>query len=133
MRDVKLGDMTLRISANALLPIVFEDEFRRDLMTVVAPIVKVSNAASTTGEPVDMSSVSIADMERVLWAEAKAADPHNVPSFMPWLESLDDDALSGLFDEKDPVATEIFEELKHGFLSRRTATRQTAAVKTSHK
>lgn len=133
MRDIKLGDATIRISANALLPIVFEDEFRRDLMTVIAPIVNASNASARSGEAMDMSTVSIADMERVLWAEAKAAAPHDVPSFLPWVESLPDDALSDLFGGDRPTATEVYAELQHGFLSQSGRTRQTAGAKTSRK
>ena len=133
MREINLGDSTIRISANALLPIVFENEFRRDLMTVMAPIVNASNAATQSGGGVDMSVVSIADMERVLWAEAKAADRANVPSFMPWVESLPDDALADLFGGDKPIATEVYEELQHGFLSQSGRTRQTAGAKTSRK
>ena len=133
MREIKLGGSTIRISANALLPIVFENEFKRDLMRVIAPIVNASNASVQSGAPVDMSAISIADMERLLWAEAKAADRANVPSFMPWVESLPDDALSDLFGGDKPIATEVYEELQHGFLSQSGRTRQTAGAKTSRK
>ena len=133
MREIRLGDATVRISANALLPIVFENEFKRDLMRVIAPIVNASNASVQSGAPVDMSAISIADMERLLWAEAKAADRANVPSFMPWVEALPDDALADLFGGDRPMATEIYEELQHGFLSQSGRTRQTAGAKTSRK
>jgi len=133
MREIRLGDATIRISANALLPIVFESEFKRDLMRVIAPIVNASNASVQSGAPVDMSAISIADMERLLWAEAKAADRANVPSFMPWVEALPDDALADLFGGDRPMATEIYEELQHGFLSQSGRTRQTAGAKTSRK
>ena len=111
MREIKLGGSTVRIAANALLPIVFENEFRRDLMKVIAPIVNASNESVQSGAPVDMSAVSIADMERLLWAEVKAADSHNVQSFMPWVEALPEDALADLFGGDKPIATEIYEEL----------------------
>ena len=133
MREIQLGDTTVRIAANALLPIVFENEFRRDLMGVIAPLVAASNASTLTGEAVDMSAISIADMERLLWAEAKAADRANVPSFMPWAEALPEDALADLFGGDEPIATEIYEELQHGFLSQSGHTRRTAGAKTSRK
>lgn len=133
MREIRLGDATVRIAANALLPIVFENEFRRDLMGVIAPLVAASNASTLTGEAVDMSAVSIADMERLLWAEVKAADSHNVQSFMPWVEALPEDALADLFGGDKPIATEIYAELQHGFLSQSGRTRQTAGAKTSRK
>ena len=133
MREIKLGGSTVRIAANALLPIVFENEFRRDLMKVIAPIVNASNESVQSGAPVDMSAVSIADMERLLWAEVKAADSHNVQSFVPWVEALPEDALADLFGGDKPIATEIYEELQHGFLSQSGRTRQTAVAKTSRK
>ena len=133
MREIQLGGSTVRIAANALLPIVFENEFRRDLMGVIAPLVAASNASTLTGEAVDMSAVSIADMERLLWAEVKAADSHNVQSFMPWVEALPEDALADLLGGDKPIATEIYAELQHGFLYQSGRTRQTAGAKTSRK
>jgi hypothetical protein len=101
MREITIGDKTIRVRATPLALLYYKQEFSVDL---VGDLMSMQNMAN------DPSQFDALKFLQLIWAMAKADDPKTFPSFETWLSTLDS------FDFTDPgLMTAVVEEATDGF------------------
>ena len=125
MRELKIGDQTVRVRATPLALLFYRQEFKSDLLgdllKMVQSLVGMEAIISGKGK-VDFSKINLGAIDSVaflqlIWAMAKAdAFGRQFPSFQEWVASLDSfDLFSG------DTLTAVFEEAANGFFRSRAA------------
>ena len=118
MRELKIGDQTVRVRATPLALLYYRQEFGTDLFGDLLKMAQslVGVDAILSGGQVDLSRINFAAIDSVgilqlIWAMAKAdAFGRQFPSFQEWIASLESfDLFSG-----DTLAA-VFEEAANGF------------------
>lgn len=102
MRELNIGDQTVRVRATPLALLFYKQEFKSDLLGDLLKLEKVKN------DPSQLDSVAFLQL---IWAMAKAdAFGKPFPSFVEWVGSLDS------FDLSDQsVLVAALEEAADGF------------------
>jgi hypothetical protein len=103
MREIKIGDKTVRVRASALALLFYKQEFKSDLL---GDMVKMQGIES------DPSQLDLVSCLQLVWAMAKA-DSYGkpFPGFEGWLAGFDS------FDISDPsFLLEALGEASDGFL-----------------
>lgn len=102
MREIKIGDQTIRVRATPLALLFYRQEFKSDLIADLVKMQKVDE------DPSKFDAMVILQM---VWAMAKAdAYGKEFPSFESWLAGLDG---IDLYDQA--FITAVFEEAVDGF------------------
>ena len=95
MREVTIGDKTLRLRGSALSLLHYQQEFGRDLlgdmvamMTGLAGFQAFSNGAEVDPSRLDLSKLDSVAILRLVWTLTRTAAGINAPfpSFAKWLE-----------------------------------------------
>ena len=111
MRELQIGDKTLRVRANPLALLFYRQEFNADL---IAGLMAMQNMQT------DLTAFDSVTFLQVVWAMAKADSPQGFPGFESWLAGLEG------FDFSDAdMMTAVVEEATDGFF-RGAATRAQA-------
>ena len=101
MREIQIGDKTIRVRATPLALLYYRQEFKTDL---VGDLMSMQNMTS------DPSQFDALKFMQLVWAMNKADNAKDFPSFETWLGSLDS------FDFADAdVMTAVVEEATDGF------------------
>jgi hypothetical protein len=101
MREITIGEKTIRVRATPLALLYYRQEFKADL---VGDLISMQEMAS------DPSRFDSIKMLQLIWAMNKADDAKNFPSFEGWLGSFDN------IDFGDgEMLTEAIEEAADGF------------------
>jgi hypothetical protein len=101
MREITIGDKTIRVRATPLALLFYKQEFKVDL---VGDLMSMQNMAN------DPSQFDALKFMQLVWAMNKADNAKDFPSFETWLGSLDS------FDFADAdVMTAVVEEATDGF------------------
>lgn len=106
MRELKIGEKTIRVRATPLALLYYKQEFKTDL---VGDMIKMR---SIEKDPTQFDSIALL---QIIWAMAKAdAGPGNkFPSFSEWLSTLDS------FDVTDyDLLQAVMDEAADGFFRR---------------
>ncbi|MDN8590928.1 hypothetical protein Q0V21_19400 [Paenibacillus sp. 11B] len=108
MRELTIGNQTVRVRATALALLFYKKEFKTDLL---GDMMKMVGGDSDGGE-VDPTNIDMLSNLQMVWAMAKADSyGKEFPSFEPWLASLGDD-----LDLSDPAfLVAALEEATDGF------------------
>ena len=125
MRELKIGDQTVRVRATPLALLYYRQEFKTDLLgdllKMVQSLVGMESVVAGKGQ-VDFSKINLGALDSVaflqlIWAMAKAdVFGHQFPSFQEWVASLESfDLFSG-----DTLAA-VIEEAANGFFRSRAA------------
>jgi len=101
MREIQIGDKTIRVRATPLALLYYRQEFKADL---VGDLISMQEMAS---DPSQFDSIK---MLQLIWAMNKADKPEGFPSFEGWLSNLD----SIDFGDGD-MMTAAIEEATDGF------------------
>ena len=101
MREIQIGDKTIRVRATPLALLFYKQEFNSDL---IGDLISMQNMAN------DPSQFDALKFLQLIWAMAKADDSRNFPSFETWLSGLD----SFDFADADVMAA-VVEEATDGF------------------
>lgn len=101
MREIMIGEKTIRVRATPLALLYYKQEFNADL---VGDLVAMRNMAS------DPSQFDAVKFLQLVWAMNKADNPEKFPSFETWLGGLD----SLDFADADIMAA-VVEEATDGF------------------
>lgn len=118
MRELKIGDQTIRVRATPLALLFYKQEFGYDLLGDLLKMAQslVGLESITAGEKVDLSRINFSGIDSIailqlVWAMAKAdAFGKQFPSFQEWLASLEE------FDLFSPETMRaVFEEATNGF------------------
>lgn len=81
MREIKLGEQTVRVRATALALLFYKQEFKTDL---IGDLTKMQNV---TDDPSKLDTVQVLQM---IWAMAKADSlGQSFPSFVEWMASIE--------------------------------------------
>ena len=111
MRELQIGDKTLRVRATPLALLFYRQEFGSDL---IAGLMAMQNMQT------DLTAFDSVAFLQVVWAMAKADSPQGFPGFESWLAGLEG------FDFSDAdMMTAVVEEATDGFF-RGAATRAQA-------
>lgn len=110
MREINIGEQTVRVRATPLALLFYKQEFHTDLLgdlTKMEALVKNKDGE----QQVDPSKFDMVAILQMVWAMAKAdAFGKPFPSFMDWLASLDG------MDLSDPMfLVAALEEAAEGF------------------
>lgn len=108
MREIKIGDKTIRVRATALALLFYKQEFKSDLL---GDMMKMVGAMDGNGE-VSVDNIDILFNLQLVWAMAKA-DSYGqpFPKFEEWLVTLGED-----IDLSDPdFLVAALEEATDGF------------------
>ena len=101
MREITIGEKTIRVRATPLALLFYKQEFKVDL---VGDLMSMQNMAN------DPSQFDALKFMQLVWAMNKADNAKDFPSFETWLGSLDS------FDFADAdVMTAVVEEATDGF------------------
>ena len=102
MREIKLGEQTVRVRATALALLYYKQEFNADL---------VGNLTKMEEMKDDPSKLDTVQMLQMAWAMAKAdVFPNQFPSFTEWIATIE------RIDIADPsFFLAILEEASDGF------------------
>ena len=101
MREITIGEKTIRVRATPLALLFYKQEFNTDL---IGDLISMQEMAS---DPSQFDSIK---MLQLIWAMNKADDAKGFPSFEVWLSGLDS------FDFADAdVMTAVVEEAADGF------------------
>lgn len=102
MRDIKIGDKTVRVTASPVTLFIYKKEFGTDLVGDLIGLQTLENDPST------MDSTKFLQMA---WAMAKTANlPDSFPDFVTWLNEF------GYVDFSDEnMMMGIVEEAEEGF------------------
>jgi len=101
MREITIGDKTIRVRATPLALLFYKQEFKVDL---------VGDLMSMQAMSTDPSQFDALKFLQLIWAMAKADEAKGFPSFEAWLSSLDS------FDFADAdIMTAVVEEATDGF------------------
>jgi len=105
MKELNIGEQTVRVRATPLALLYYRQEFRSDLLGDLTKMEAIKT------DPSKLDSVALLQL---VWAMAKAdAHPEKFPSFEDWLSSL-----TG-FDFSDPtLLSAAMEEAADGFFRR---------------
>lgn len=102
MRDIKIGDKTVRVTASPVTLYIYKKEFGTDL---------VGDLLSLEELEYDPSALDSIKFLQMAWAMAKTANmPNNFPDFVTWLSEFDYVDFS-----EDSMMTGIVEEAEKGF------------------
>jgi len=101
MREITIGEKTIRVRATPLALLYYRQEFKADL---VGDLISMQEMAS------DPSRFDSIKMLQLIWAMNKADKPEGFPSFEGWLSNLD----SIDFGDGD-MMTAAIEEAEDGF------------------
>ena len=117
MREVQVGDKTLRLRGSTLSLLHYNQEFGRDLladlvgmMTGLAGIQVLASGGEADPAKLDLSKLDSVALLRLIWTLARTAAGAPIPSFQRWLEEYEDinifdpDLLAAAMEE----ATKIF-------------------------
>ena len=115
MREINIGEQTLRVRATPLALLFYRQEFKTDLIGDLTKLERVKD---------DLSQLDTVAMLQLVWAMAKAdAFGKPFPGFVDWVASLEG------FDFSDPgFMTAALEEAASGFF-RSAAQKQAASGK----
>ena len=101
MREITIGEKTIRVRATPLALLYYRQEFKTDL---------IGDLMSMQAMSTDPSQFDALKFLQLIWAMAKADNPKEAPSFEIWLGTLDG------FDFADAdVMTAVVEEATDGF------------------
>jgi hypothetical protein len=108
MRELRIGEQTVRVRATPLALLFYRQEFGSDLLGDLAKMQLVVK------DPSQLDTVAIL---RLVWSMAKAeAFGKQFPSFVDWLAALDG------FDFSDvDLLQAVMQEAQSGFLSKAAA------------
>ena len=101
MREITIGEKTIRVRATPLALLFYKQEFNADL---------IGDLMSMQAMATDPSQFDALKFLQLIWAMNKADKPEGFPSFEGWLSSLD----SIDFDDGD-MMTAVIEEAADGF------------------
>jgi hypothetical protein len=101
MREITIGEKTIRVRATPLALLYYRQEFKTDL---IGDLISMQEMAS---DPSQFDSIK---MLQLIWAMNKADKPEGFPSFEGWLSNLD----SIDFGDGD-MMTAAIEEATDGF------------------
>ena len=101
MREITIGEKTIRVRATPLALLYYRQEFKTDL---IGDLISMQEMAS---DPSQFDSIK---MLQLIWAMNKADKPEGFPSFEGWLSNLD----SIDFGDGD-MMTAAIEEAEDGF------------------
>jgi hypothetical protein len=101
MREITIGEKTIRVRATPLALLYYRQEFKTDL---IGDLISMQEMAS---DPNQFDSIK---MLQLIWAMNKADKPEGFPSFEGWLSNLD----SIDFGDGD-MMTAAIEEAEDGF------------------
>jgi len=122
MREITIGDKTLRLRGSALSLLHYQQEFGRDLlgdmvamMTGLAGFQAFSNGAEVDPSRLDLSKLDSVAILRLVWTLARTAAGvgGQFPSFARWLEEHED---IDIFDPE--LMTAVMEEATKIFFRR---------------
>jgi hypothetical protein len=119
MRELKIGEQTVRVRATPLALLYYRQEFKTDLLgdllKMVQSLVGMEALISGVGQ-IDFSKINLGALDSIaflqlIWAMAKAdAFGRPFPSFQEWIASLESfDLFSG------DTLTAVIEEAANGF------------------
>ena len=101
MREITIGEKTIRVRATPLALLYYRQEFKTDL---IGDLISMQEMAS------DPSRFDSIKMLQLIWAMAKADDAKGFPSFEAWLSGMDS------FDFADAdIMANVIEEATDGF------------------
>ena len=101
MREIQIGDKTIRVRATPLALLYYKQEFNTDL---------IGDLMSMQAMSTDPSQFDALKFLQLIWAMAKADDSRNFPSFEAWLADMES------FDFADnDIMTAVIEEAEDGF------------------
>lgn len=102
MRELKIGEQTVRVRATPLALLFYKQEFKSDLLGDLLKLEKIKD------DPSQLDTVAILQL---IWAMAKAdAFGKQFPSFVEWVGTLDS------FDMSDQsILVGVMEEAANGF------------------
>lgn len=101
MREITIGEKTIRVRATPLALLYYRQEFKTDL---VGDLISMQEMAS------DPSRFDSLKFLQLIWAMAKADKSDGFPSFEAWLSSMES------FDFADKtIMTAVIEEATDGF------------------
>ena len=101
MREITIGEKTIRVRATPLALLYYRQEFKTDLIGDLISMQEMAN------DPSQFDSIK---MLQLIWAMNKADKPEGFPSFEGWLSNLD----SVDFADAD-IMTTVIEEATDGF------------------
>ena len=101
MKEITIGDKTIRIRATPLALLYYRQEFKADLVGDLISMQEMTN------DPSQFDSIK---MLQLIWAMNKADDAKNFPSFEGWLGSLD-----GIDFADGDMMTAVIKEAEDGF------------------
>lgn len=108
MREIKIGEQTIRVRATPLALFFYKQEFDSDLVGDLSKVMELRKTNSEKGsdEEVDLSKLDTVAILQMVWAMSKAdAFGKQFPPFFEWLGSLetvdfsDQDFLRGVLEE----------------------------------
>ena len=101
MREITIGEKTIRVRATPLALLYYRQEFKTDL---IGDLISMQEMAT------DPSQFDALKFLQLIWAMAKADKPEGFPSFEAWLSGMDS------FDFADAdIMTTVIEEATDGF------------------
>ena len=101
MREITIGDKTIRVRATPLALLYYRQEFNADL---IGDLISMQAMSS------DPSQFDALKFLQLIWAMAKADDAKGFPSFEAWLADMES------FDFADnDIMTAVIEEATDGF------------------
>jgi len=125
MREIKIGDKTLRLRGSALSLLHYQQEFGRDLlgdlvgmMAGMAGFQALTNGGEVDPSKLDFSRLDSVAILRLIWTLARTAVGvgGQFPSFARWLEEHED---IDIFDPE--LMTAVMEEATKIFFRRNKA------------
>lgn len=114
MRELRIGEQTVRVRATPLALLFYKQEFKGDLMGDLLKMMQGMigiKALTSAGTQIDMSNLNLGALDSILfaqliWAMAKAdAFGRSFPSFAEWLagfetfDVFDSELLAALMEE----------------------------------
>jgi hypothetical protein len=101
MREITIGEKTIRVRATPLALLFYKQEFNADL---------IGDLMSMQAMATDPSQFDALKFLQLIWAMAKADDAKGFPSFEAWLADMES------FDFADnDIMTAVIEEATDGF------------------
>ncbi len=101
MREITIGEKTIRVRATPLALLYYRQEFKTDL---IGDLISMQAMSS------DPSQFDALKFLQLIWAMAKADDAKGFPSFEAWLADMES------FDFADnDIMTAVVEEATDGF------------------
>ena len=101
MREITIGEKTIRVRATPLALLYYRQEFKTDLIGDLISMQEMAN------DPSQFDSIK---MLQLIWAMNKADDAKNFPNFEGWLSGLD-----GIDFADGDMMNAVIEEATDGF------------------